>query len=165
MWNTLKNVRPGFEQIQVPLLRRIGQKGSHYFSLLAEEDFHDRTGDGFKSWKILKHDLGGLFIAYDSVGVFDADEIVFGRALGIEVAHRYHPLLFGKEISGLFFAIDEDVLPDAALHDKVSVDGHLSFPEEDGTFLEVLCIHALLNDLCLFCGKGGDLVEVIDESI
>jgi len=147
------------------LLRRICEKGSHYFSLLAEEDFHDRAGDRFKPWKILNHDLGSLFIAYDSVGVFNADEIVFGWALGIEVAHRNHPLIFGKEIRCLFFAIDEDVLPDAALHDKVGVDGHLSFPEEDGAFLEMLCIHALFNNLCLFCREWGDLVEVIDEFV
>ena len=147
------------------MLRRICEKGSHYFSLLAEEDFHDRAGDRFKPWKILKHDLGSLFIAYDSVGVFDADEIVFGKALGIEVAHRYYPLFFGKEIGGLLFAIDEDILPDAAFEDEVGINSYLPFLEEDGAFLEMLCIHTLLNDLCLFCGKGGDLVEVIDEFV
>ncbi len=141
------------------------KEGCHDFPLLAEEDFHDGAGDRFKSWKILKHDLGGLFVAHDCGRVFIADEIVFGGALGIEVAHGDHPLFLGEEVGGLLFTIDQDVLPDAAFEDKVGINGYLALPEKYGALLEVLCIHAFLNHLCFRGGKGGYLMEVVDEFV
>ncbi len=74
--DALKYVRSVLEQIEVALLGRVGQKGGHDFLLLAEEDFHDCPGDGFKPGKIFKHSLSGLFITYDHVSIFIADEIM-----------------------------------------------------------------------------------------